>query len=279
MPVRGDPSRNGLAEDVRESLQDGGVGGKVARCSLELPCLVGRDAPDHLQTCSGGDERGEPVDTDAALLERRVRAARLGVDLPADRSCAGRSPSGGEIEVGVDHDQPVGSKLGVVRGERCDAEAGVRDADEQEFAADTIVECACLARERMQVGGVAPVEVPVRAETEADVPVLREATAEQRQLAAPRERANLLAVRPASGRDQYALRMRLLDDRQDRRAGRVRPLLIRRSRGQLGRGAREGERQHQRRSCDPQAPRPPGLAPSAAHAIPLHRRSWATPAG
>ena len=64
------------------------------------------------------DERGQPVDTGAALLERRVRAARLGVDLPADRSCAGRSPSGGEIEVGVDHDQPVGSKLGVVRGQR-----------------------------------------------------------------------------------------------------------------------------------------------------------------
>ncbi len=114
VPIRRDPARDRLGEGFRESLQHGGVRGQVARCSLELPCLVGRDAPDHLQACSITDERSQAVDAHVALLERRLRAACLGIDLATRDSRACRGPSGEEIEVGVDHDQPVRAQLRVV---------------------------------------------------------------------------------------------------------------------------------------------------------------------
>ena len=184
--------------------------------AAEEVVLRGRDAPDDRQLRALPDELRESREIDVPGPERSRGAPGLQVDLASDRLPAGVPPARDEIEIRVDDDQPVGAKLGVAGRERCHAVARIRDADEEERPADPAVHRLDLRGELIEVGRVAPVEVPLGAEVVPGVAVLGVPPAEQRVSGSAGERLRVGAVDPAARGDDQAAGLGDRVDRVDR---------------------------------------------------------------
>ena len=181
--------------------------------------MVG-DRPDWNELRSVAHESGQALDAHASTPKLVFGTAGLTVDLLGREASVRAVPAScGEIHVRVDHDQAVRSELGLMRPERCDSEARVRDAEQHERASRFAVDLPDHSRKVVEIHRAPPVEMAEVSEPALCVSVLRVAATDERVPEAPGERAHLLAVSPAAARGDYAFGVERGVNGDDRAAG------------------------------------------------------------
>ena len=212
------PADDRLLEDVSETEEHAGVGAAIARPPLNSLSSSGETLQTTVSPVPASTRRARSSTVTLRPVAHH-RAAGLSIDL-AGSLVVGRKGGAtrGEIQERVDHDQPVRVDLRMVGCERGDPEARVRSLRSGRVRRRRAGEPLGSWRRDSRGSPDLPIEMALRAQPIPEITVLHVPAAEERVARAARERANLLAVRPASGRDHQPPRLPNLNDRKRRRS-------------------------------------------------------------